>query len=294
MKTMGIVARPDLSDLAPTVRELVGWLESRHIEVCLDAASARLTEGMGGPPRQGGPRGPAEHCEALVVLGGDGTLLAASRLLERQIPVLGVNFGGLGFLTDIALGEMYPTIEALLAGRYAYEDRRLLHASIRRHREATVEGDALNDIVITKAGTVSRIIELEVSIDGHFVSSFGADGLIVSSPTGSTAYNLAAGGPILSPSLPAVVLTLICPHMLTNRPLVVADSSTIEVSLRASRGVEVLAAIDGQQALPLADGDSVVVTRSERCLRLVKAAGRDYYQVLRTKLKWGERGRTSA
>jgi NAD+ kinase len=147
----------------------------------------------------------------------------------------------------------------------------------------------LNDVVINKAGP-SRIIELEVAIDGAFVSAFRADGLIVSSPTGSTAYNLAAGGPILHPSLPAVVLTPICPHMLTHRPLVVADSSTVEIRLRAGRGVEVYTAFDGQQSFALEDGDRVTVTASPRKLRLVKVPARDYYEVLRTKLKWGEPG----
>jgi NAD+ kinase len=152
-----------------------------------------------------------------------------------------------------------------------------------------VTSDVLNDVVITKAGP-SRIIEVDVTVDGSFVSSFRADGIIVSSPTGSTAYNLAAGGPILHPTLPAVVITPICPHMLTNRPLVVGDEARVEVRLHAGRDVEVYAALDGQETFAFADGDHVVVTGSPRRLKLVKAPGRDYYEVLRTKLKWGEAG----
>jgi NAD+ kinase len=229
----------------------------------------------------------ADEADALVVLGGDGTLLAASRLLERAVPVLGVNFGSLGFLTEIALPELFPTLLGVLENRAEYEERRLLHAVVNRSGQAEVTGDVLNDVVITKAGP-SRIIEMDVAVDGKFVSSFRADGLIVSSPTGSTAYNLAAGGPILHPTLPAIVVTPICPHTLSNRPLVVADSARIVVRLNAARDVDVYTAFDGQQSFALLDGDTVTVTGSPRRLRLVKAPGRDYYEVLRTKLKWGD------
>jgi NAD+ kinase len=209
-------------------------------------------------------------------------------LLERKsVPVLGVNFGSLGFLTEITLPELYPTLQGVLEGRYAYEERQLLRAVVRRADGTETRGDVLNDVVVTGA-TPSRIIELDVSVDDAFVSAFRADGLIVSSPTGSTAYNLAAGGPILHPTLPAVVLTPICPHMLSNRPLVVSDQAKIEVRLRTARDVQVYTTLDGQQGLHLGLRDTVTVTRSPRRLRLVKAPGRDYYEVLRSKLKWGE------
>jgi NAD+ kinase len=288
MKVIGVLARPDLVEAGPTVRGLVEWLDRRGVRSCLDAATAALggVETTAGCSVTSG-RQVAAEADALVVLGGDGTLLAASRLLERTVPVLGVNFGSLGFLTEITLPDLYPTLEAVLAYRHQAEERQLLHAVVRRAGKADVEGDVLNDVVITKAGA-SRIIELDVSVDGIFVSAFRADGLIVSSPTGSTAYNLAAGGPLLHPTLPAIVLTPICPHMLTNRPLVVGDDARIDVRLRAAREVEVMAALDGQQIFALSDQDSVTVTRSARRLQLVKAAGRDYYEVLRTKLKWGD------
>ena len=291
MLTIGILARPGLAEAGPAVRDLVAWLGERKVPIVLDEATAALGGNEASAAcRVTSGREVAATADALVVLGGDGTLLAASRLLDRTVPVLGVNFGSLGFLTEIGLSDLYPALQAVLEGRYEHEERRLLHAVARRTGRDDVRADVLNDVVITSGP--SRIIELEVTVDGEFVSAFRADGLIVSSPTGSTAYNLAAGGPILHPSLAAVVLTPICPHMLTNRPLVLADRSTIEVRLRAGRGVDVYTAFDGQQSFALADDDTVTVTASARRLRLVKVPGREYYEVLRTKLKWGEQGTT--
>ena len=290
MSTIGVLARPDLKEAGPTVAALVAWLSGKGVRVCLDDATAALGgASLGAGCLVASGRDMAGLVDALVVLGGDGTLLAASRLLEKPIPVLGVNFGSLGFLTEITLDDLYPALEGVLAGRYEHEDRRLLRAVVHRKGRPDVTADVLNDVVITKAGP-SRIIEVDVTVDGSFVSSFRADGIIVSSPTGSTAYNLAAGGPILHPTLPAVVITPICPHMLTNRPLVVSDESRVEVRLRAGRDVEVYAALDGQETFAFSDGDHVAVTGSPRRLQLVKAPGRDYYEVLRTKLKWGDAG----
>ena len=290
MNTIGVLARPDLREAAPTLAGLVDWLSEKGVRVCLDEATASLGDrGLAASCLVASGRDMAGLADALVVLGGDGTLLAASRLLDKEIPVLGVNFGSLGFLTEITLDELYPALEGVLGGGYEHEERRLLRTVVRRRDRPDVTTDVLNDVVITKAGP-SRIIEVDVTVDGSFVSSFRADGIIVSSPTGSTAYNLAAGGPILHPTLPAVVITPICPHMLTNRPLVVGDEARIEVRLRAARDVEVYAALDGQETFAFADGDHVVVTGSPRRLKLVKAPGRDYYQVLRTRLKWGDAG----
>jgi NAD+ kinase len=290
MNTIGILARPDLREASAAIADLVAWLKTRGVRACLEEATAALA----GPGNTEGclvatGRDVAGIADALVVLGGDGTLLAASRLLEKPIPVLGVNFGSLGFLTEITLAELYPALSGVLEGRYQHEERRLLRTVVHRRGRPEVTADVLNDVVITKAGP-SRIIELEVSVGGVFVSSFRADGIIVSSPTGSTAYNLAAGGPILHPTLPAIVITPICPHMLTNRPLVVSDESKVELRLRAAREVDVYAALDGQETFAFADDDRVVVSGSPRRLKLVKAPGRDYYEVLRTKLKWGEAG----
>jgi NAD+ kinase len=289
MKAIGIVARPDLADAAALLRELAQWLCARGIEVWLEEKTAALADGAlpAGCRRAAGPEVGAAS-DALVVLGGDGTLLRASRLLKKPAPVLGVNFGALGFLTEITLPELYETLDGLLAGTYRAEERRLLRAVVTRGSEERAAAEVLNDVVVTKA-SLARIIELDVSVDGVFVSAFRADGLIVSSPTGSTAYNLAAGGPIVHPALGAMVLTPISPHMLTNRPLVIGDEGVVEVRLRRVREGDVHVSFDGQGGLPLLGTDVVRVTRSERTLRLVKAPGRDYFEVLRTKLKWGER-----
>jgi NAD+ kinase len=289
MKAIGIVARPDLVEARAALEGLVGWLRQRGVEVVIEEKSAAILP----DPRKAGARvvaGPevAAAVDALVVLGGDGTFLSASSLLEsKAIPVLGVNFGSLGFLTEVTLPELFPTLEGLLSGEFRSEERRMLRGVVERNGTQVLAGDVLNDLVITKAAQ-SRIIDLEVSIDGLFVSAFRADGLIVATPTGSTAYNLAAGGPILHPALPAAVLTPICPHMLANRPLVIADQAAIEIRLLSGRNLDVMAAFDGQRVCDLVPGDRVSVTRSQRTLSLVKAPGRDYFGVLRTKLKWGE------
>ncbi|MGE5124982.1 MAG: NAD(+)/NADH kinase [Betaproteobacteria bacterium] len=290
MTTIGVFARPGLSEAGPVVGELAAWLAARGVRVCLERGTSALCgRGAGEGCLVASGRELAGLSDALVVLGGDGTLLAASRLLDKTIPVLGVNFGSLGFLTEITLAELYPSLEGVLEGRYDHELRRLLRAVVHRRGREPLVADVLNDVAITKAGP-SRIIEVDVTVDGLFVSSFRADGIIVSSPTGSTAYNLAAGGPILHPTLPAVVVTPICPHMLTNRPLVVSDEARVQVRLRSARDVEVYVALDGQETFAFTDGDYVDVTGSPRRLELVKAPGRDYYQVLRSKLKWGEAG----
>jgi NAD+ kinase len=291
VSAIGIIARPDLAEAAPALRGLVQWLRQHGVKVVLEERTAALAEGSAGAPEWtlAPGREVVRQVDALVVLGGDGTLLGVSHLLspDRPLPIVGVNFGSLGFLTEVTLGELYPTLESVLEGRHRYEERRMLRGLVRRDGHPDVTDDALNDVVVTKA-TLSRIVELDVSVDGLFVSTFRADGLIVSSPTGSTAYNLAAGGPILYPTLPAIVLTPICPHMLTNRPLVVTDGSAIEVRLRSPQDGEVHLTFDGQRGFPLRREDSVQVTRSPRTLRLVAAPGRDYFAVLRTKLKWGE------
>ena len=290
-KTIGVLARPDLAEAGPALGDLVAWLRKRGVSVLLESRTAKLLPRRDRTIAVAAGKDVAAAADALVVLGGDGTLLAVSHLLARRaVPVLGVNFGSLGFLTEIALSELYPVLEGVLAGKYEYDERRMLHASVRRAGKANEEGDVLNDVVVTKAA-LSRIIELDVFVNGLFVSAFRADGLIVSSPTGSTAYNLAAGGPILHPRLPAIVLTPICPHMLTNRPLVVDDGAAIEVRLqppRNVRDVEVHVTFDGQRGFALKGQDSVLVTRSPRSLRLVRAPARDFFAVLRTKLKWGE------
>ncbi len=293
MTTIGIFARPQLREAGQALRDLVGWLCRRGVQTVVDEKTAALLD----PPSVAACAviarpDVAAQADALVVLGGDGTLLRASHVIDKPgLPVVGVNFGSLGFLTEITLAELHPVLEGVLAGTYAYEERRMLRAIVSRQGVKAEAGDVLNDVVVTKAGAISRVIELEVTVNGLFVSAFRADGLIISTTTGSTAYNLAAGGPILYPTLPAVVLTPICPHMLANRPLVVTDDATIGIKLHTP-DVEVHASLDGQRGFPLRAQDMVTVTRAPRTLRLVKAPGRDYFEVLRTKLKWGESGAT--
>ena len=295
MKTIGVIVRPGVAsaEAGPVLAELVEFLRKRGRSVLIERHAAALVSALGsGPATIADAPEIGARADALVVLGGDGTLLAASHLIEREdVPLIGVNFGSLGFLTEITLAELHPVLERVLSGNYPYGARRLLRATLRRAGESdddgAVGGDVLNDVVITKAGALSRIIELEVRVDGAFVSSFRADGLIVASPTGSTAYNLAVGGPILHPSLAAIVVTAISPHALSNRPLVLADDAAVAVRL-LTRNVDVHVTLDGQRGLALHPDDTVTITRSPRRLRLALSPQRDYYDVLRTKLRWGE------
>jgi NAD+ kinase len=225
--------------------------------------------------------------DAVVVLGGDGTLLRAVQRISREdTPVLGVNLGSLGFLTEITSEEVEEALKTLVSGNYAFSWRSMLSATLVRGRE-TLTHEGLNDVTIAKASTVSRIVEFTVSVGDKFVSEFRADGLIVSSPTGSTAYNLAAGGPILHPSLDAVVLTPICPHMLSNRPLVIPASTPVRIQVRSSAS-PVHVTVDGQWSREVAPNDELQVGMSARRLKLVTSVARDYFEVLRTKLKWGD------
>jgi len=225
--------------------------------------------------------------DLLIVLGGDGTLLSMARAVgDLGVPILGVNLGGLGFLTATTLDEMLPALETLLAGGMEVEERLMLSASLRRGGQSVGEYIALNDVVITKSA-MSRIIDLSVSVGGRHAISYRADGLIIATPTGSTAYNLSAGGPILFPTMDAVVLTPIAPHTLSNRPIVVPGAQRIEVALLIDQ--EVMLTMDGQVGVPLRERDVVEVQKAAARIRLVRFPQKDFFSVLRTKLKWGQR-----
>ena len=290
MSTVGILVRPDLGPAGPAVRGLVDWLRQRGTTVCVDERTAELVDVSARDACRVASRAEvASSADVLVVLGGDGTLLAAAHLVQRPVPVLGVNFGSLGFLTEITIPELYPTLEGVLRGEYRYEERRMLRARVQRRDAPEVMDDVLNDVVVTKAA-LSRIIELDVAVDGLFVSAFRADGLIVSSPTGSTAYNLAAGGPIVHPAMDALLLTPIAPHTLTNRPIVIPPEREVRVrSTGSNAGDEVYVTVDGQTGFALHEGDAVAITRAVRPLRLVRSTTHSYFEVLRQKLKWNER-----
>jgi len=287
---VGLVAKPGLDAAAGALAELAGWLEARHVHAVFEndtAALAGLPPGRRTVTRDELPA----TCDLIVVLGGDGTLIGmADRIAQSGavVPIVGVNFGSLGFLTEITLPELYPSLESVLAGTAQIDERMMLRS--RTLRDGAVHADrlALNDIVITK-GALSRIIELAIAIGDHPVMSVRADGLIIASPTGSTAYNLAAGGPILHPEVDALLLTPIAPHMLTNRPVVIPASSEVRVRPEMNSNEEIFITIDGQSGHALHADDEIRITRADRPLRLVRASTRTYFDVLRQKLKWGER-----
>jgi NAD+ kinase len=285
VRRVGIALKPNKPEAGPVVQELVAWLRHRDREVILDVEAAAACRACG----PGVERSEVvAQADLIVVLGGDGTILAIARTIgDREVPILGVNLGGLGFLTEVTLPELFPTLEAVLREECAVSRRRMLAATVRRAGASVGEHEALNDFVITKTAP-SRIVELETVVNGEYVTTYRADGLIVASPTGSTAYCLSAGGPILYPTLPALVVIPICPHTLTNRPLVLPDSARIEVVQR-SAGEDVHLTVDGQVDVALQHRDSVVVQRAPHAITLVKSPKLNYFQLLRTKLRWGER-----
>ena len=285
MTRVGLVAKPDAAEAQRVVRQLVEWLAARGLTVVLEKETAALA-----PSASVTSASKADlpgQVDALIVLGGDGTLLSMARAVgDLGVPILGVNLGVLGFLTATTLEEMLPALEALLAGGMAVEERMMLAARVVRGGQATGDYIALNDVVITKSA-MSRIIDLAVSVDGRHATAYRADGLIISTPTGSTAYNLSAGGPILFPTMDAVVLTPIAPHTLSNRPIVLPGAQRIDVTLRVDQ--EVMLTMDGQVGVPLRARDVVEVQKARARIRLLRFDQKDFFSVLRTKLKWGER-----
>ncbi|HXG53936.1 MAG TPA: NAD(+)/NADH kinase [Vicinamibacterales bacterium] len=288
---VGLVAKTSLGAAAGVIAELAGWLEARDVRAVFDTETAALA---GVPPDRvtySRDEIPGE-CDLIVVLGGDGTLIGmAGRIAHAgaDIPILGVNFGSLGFLTEITLPELYGSLESVLDGTAQIDERLMLRSRTLRDGATHIERLALNDVVITK-GALSRIIDLAVAIGDQPVMRVRADGLIIASPTGSTAYNLAAGGPIVHPAVDALLLTPIAPHMLTNRPIVIPGNTEVRVQAAAgSSNDELFVTFDGQSGHPLEPADVVLVQRAERPVKLVRAATRTYFDVLREKLKWSER-----
>jgi len=285
VKRVGIVVKPGASEARGVVMELLAWLAARGLGAVLDKETAALVPAAT-VPSVGKAELPAQ-VDLLVVLGGDGTLLSMARAVgDLGVPILGVNLGDLGFLTATTLDEMLPAVEAALAGGMAIDERMLLSARLIRGGAAVGEYAALNDVVITKSA-MSRIINLKVSVEGGHATAYRADGLIVSTPTGSTAYCLSAGGPILFPTMDAIVLVPIASHTLTNRPIVLPATQRIEVTLMTDQ--EVMLTIDGQVGIPLRERDTVEIEKAAGRVRLVRFPRTDFFSVLRTKLKWGER-----
>jgi NAD+ kinase len=288
---VGIVAKHRLVEAAEILAEIARWLHGRGLTAVFERETASLTTAAGHIQVATAESLPNE-VDLVVVLGGDGTLLGmADRIAQagQSLPILGVNFGGLGFLTEITLPELYGSLEAAVAGAAEIEERMMLRSIVRRSDEVRADRIVLNDVVVTK-GALARIIDLSVWVGDQFVTRFKSDGLIVSSPTGSTAYNLAAGGPIVHPHVDAMLITPIAPHTLTNRPLVIPNASRVRIQPSPNGDAsEIFASFDGQFSLALNGDDMVTVTRAEKPLRLVRAATRSYFEVLREKLKWGQR-----
>ncbi len=282
LRRIGVVAKRSSRSAIRSARELAEWLHRRGCEVTLDEVASRSV-GFGGEVFD-----PQQDHDLVIVLGGDGTLLSVARSVGAKVPILGVNMGNLGFLTEVNRGELYPVLLTVLGGDFAVEERSLLDVELRRSGGGNLHYHSLNDAVINKSA-LARIIQLTVKVDGNLVAEYRSDGLIISTPTGSTAYNLSAGGPLLAPELPVVVLTPICPHTLSLRPIVVPDSGLVEVTLETRRE-EVYLTLDGQEGTNFAFRDTVRVTRSPHPVRLVKASGRTFYDSLRGKLRWGELG----
>jgi NAD+ kinase len=281
VRRAGIVVKIRHRRAKELVTNLLGWLGRRSIQAVLDHQTANLLRRADGMERDQ----MATEVDLLLVLGGDGTLLSVARSIgSARTPILGVNLGSLGFLAEIPLQEMYTALDEILSGQYFIEERERLRVSVLRGERETLRHDVLNDIVINKSA-LARILNIDVTINGAYVHTYRADGLILSTPTGSTAYSLSAGGPIMAPNVGGYVLTPICPHTLSNRPLVLPQESVVEVGLRNSNE-DVYVTIDGQVGFPLIGSDRILARRAPNPVRLVQSPGKNFFEVLRQRLKW--------
>ncbi|MBK8537791.1 MAG: NAD(+) kinase [Candidatus Competibacteraceae bacterium] len=283
--TIGLIGKFGDPNVADTLNQIALHLHQRQLRVLLDESSARLIPDNGLEIASRAAIG--EQCDLAIVMGGDGTMLNAARsLVDYQVPILGVNLGRLGFLADVSPGEIPHSLDAVLNGQFREARRSLLHAGVVHEDQVTGEADALNDVVVHKR-EVARMIEVDTFLDGRFLNAYRADGLIISTPTGSTAYALAGGGPIIHPALEAVVLVPICPHTLSHRPIVVKADSVIEVVLNAANTTQTQVTCDGQISLALEPGDRIVIRKKDRKVRLIHPVNHDYFKLLRAKLSWG-------
>ncbi|MEW6214926.1 MAG: NAD(+)/NADH kinase [Nitrospirota bacterium] len=283
MKKIGIICKIGRPEPPEILKELLPWLRKKGCETYVDIETASILN-IDGLPRSHIP----SLVDIIIVLGGDGTMLSVCRIVgDKGVPILGVNIGSLGFLTEVQKDKLYETIEMILSGECPVEERLMLSAHVLRHGERIGEYIVLNDVVVNK-GALARIIDLEAYINNTYITTFKADGLIISTPTGSTAYSLSAGGPILYPTLNSIVLTPICSFTLTNRPIVLPDDVLIKIVLK-SQSERVHLTLDGQVGFSLRQNDIVEVAKAPFKTKLLIPFGRDYFQILRTKLKWGER-----
>ena len=288
IKRIGLVLKPHQPDALRTLCELAAWIAGRDITLVggPEIEREQIKHQTGCTVQEVSRDQLAHDVDLILVLGGDGTMIATARLMgDREVPVLGVNFGGLGYLAEFRIEELYNALESILSGNYRLDKRVMLDVELLRGDQPITKNRVLNDVVINKSA-LARIIEIETHLNTQFVNSFRADGLIVSTPTGSTAYNLSAGGPVIYPSMNAVVITPICPFTLSNRPIVVPDDAVIELCLKTQQE-EVALTLDGQVGFPLNVEDRVVIRKSATTFNLVQPMNRNYFDVLRDKLRWG-------
>ncbi len=285
IKRVGIISKPKKTEIREIVPPLIAWLRDHHIEVFIDKETGSIVESAEKSLSRNEMPG---QVDMLVVLGGDGTLLATARALNRKpVPILAVNLGGLGFLTVITREEIYPALETVLAGQAGIERRVQIEGELVRADEVISSFLALNEVVLNK-GAISRILDFDLLVDGKLISTYKSDGLIVSTPTGSTAYSLAAGGPILAPAVAAFIVTPICAHTLTHRPIVLPDTVRIEVAVRSHREAAYLT-VDGQVGLGTHSDDILRLRKAPSYVEIIQPPTKDYFEILRQKLKWGER-----
>jgi NAD+ kinase len=284
VKTVGIAAKITSEEAIAYARRVADDLRKRGYEICLDFGTADKLNDRG-PCVSKADLG--KRADLLITFGGDGTLLSVARTAPQGVPVLGVNMGTLGFLTEVSVEEFPGVLETVLSGKYSAEERVTFDVVVEGPQREKRTYRVLNDATINKSA-LARIVEMRVTVSGQFVSIFRADGLIVSTPTGSTAYNLSAGGPIVYPTMGAVVLTPICPHMLTNRPIVLPDTLEVEIGI-VTRNQEIFLTLDGQEGLPVTEHDRISIRKSQQTVLLVQSPNKNYFDVLRNKLKWGQR-----
>jgi NAD+ kinase len=288
IKRIGVVVKPHQPDALETLCRLTEWLAEKEIQLVglAEIAHEQIKQKTGCAVEIVKDEQFAQSVDLILVLGGDGTMIATARMVgNAEVPVIGVNYGGLGYLAEFPIEELFSALEAILSGQYQVQKREMLSVELWRGEELITRNRVLNDVVVNKSA-LARIIEIEAYLDSQFVNLFRADGLIVATPTGSTAYNLSAGGPVIYPSMNAVVITPICPFTLSNRPIVVPYGSTIEVRLMTDKE-EVALTLDGQVGFPLQVNDRIVIGKSNTTFNLVQPPTRNYFDVLRDKLKWG-------
>ena len=281
-KKIGVFCKPKAPSATDILGRLIPWLRKQNYHIFLDTGTAAIINETSSYEK----REISQQADLLIVLGGDGTLLSVAQAAHPyNIPILAVNLGSLGFLAEISIDELYPTLENILAGKFEIENRMLLNACIWRNGEKVEDHNVLNDVVINK-GAVARVINLQVLVNGQYMTSYRADGLIIATPTGSTAYSLSAGGPIIHPSMHTLVLSPICPFTLTNRSILIPDQSVIQVKLAAEYD-DVRVTLDGQEGYDMRAGDILEIKKTKTSLQLIRGPNKNYYQILRDKLHWG-------